>query len=189
MATSLLRAAMWGGRSGLNRVTALVSDDPSLQTTVLAGFARLVLVGRDGTQLHEEIIHAGGWLRGTGNNARFTRIDGVELLGGILDRALDSSRLRAASEPVQARLAAAWPHARSNLQAAMKGAAQRPGLPDPCAGTPPRGGDRPDHRQPRSVRRQPPRRHHRGRARPGSSSSRLPSWISSDATGPPGSGG
>ena len=120
MATSLLRAAMWGGRSGLNRVTALVSDDPSLETTVLAGFARLVLVGRDGTQLHEEIIHAGGWLRGTGNNARFTRIDGVELLGGILDRALDSSRLRAASEPVQARLAAAWPHARSNLQAAIE---------------------------------------------------------------------
>jgi superfamily II DNA or RNA helicase len=120
MATSLLRAAMWGGRSGLSRVTALVIDDPALESTVLAGFARLVLVGRDGTQLHEEIIHAGGWLRSTGSGARFTRIDGVELLGGILDRALDASRLRAASEPVQARLAAAWSHVRTNLQSAIE---------------------------------------------------------------------
>jgi hypothetical protein len=120
MATNLLRAAMWGGHSGLNRVTALVSDDPVVETTVLAAFARLVLVGQDGTQLHEEIIHAGGWLRDTGTTARFTRIDSVELLGGILDRALDAARLQAASGPVQARLAAAWPPAMASLQTAIE---------------------------------------------------------------------
>jgi superfamily II DNA or RNA helicase len=119
MATSLLRAAMWGGHSGLHRVTALVTDNPEAETTVLAAFARLVLVGQDGTQLHEEIIHAGGWLRESGTTARFTRIDSVELLGGILDRALDAARLQAASGPVQARLAAAWPAARTSLQAAI----------------------------------------------------------------------
>ena len=120
MATSLLRAAMWGGHSGLNRVAALVSDDSALETTVLAAFARLVLVGQDGTQLHEEIIHAGGWLRETWAAARFTRIGGVELLGGILSRALDASRLQAASGPVQARLAAAWPAAKTALRAAIE---------------------------------------------------------------------
>jgi hypothetical protein len=120
MATSLLRAAMWGGRSDLNRVTALVSDDPAVETTVLAAFARLVLIGHDGTQLHEEIIHAGGWLRETTTGARFTRIDSVELLARLLDQALDASRLRAASEPVQSRLAAAWPPARGGLQAAIE---------------------------------------------------------------------
>ncbi|HUZ52131.1 MAG TPA: DISARM system SNF2-like helicase DrmD [Streptosporangiaceae bacterium] len=120
MATTLLRAAMWGGRRDLNRVTALVSDDPTLEATVLAAFARLVLVGHDGTQLHEEIIHAGGWLRETGGAARFTRIEGVEMLGSILDTTLDASRLRGASEAVQARLAAAWPTARGGLQTAIE---------------------------------------------------------------------
>jgi hypothetical protein len=127
MATTLLRAAMWGGRRDLNRVTALVSDDPNLETTVLAAFARLVLVGHDGTQLHEEIIHAGGWLRetggaqrGTGAAVRFARIEGVEQLAGILGTALDASRLRGASEAVQTRLAAAWPGASSGLLAAVE---------------------------------------------------------------------
>jgi superfamily II DNA or RNA helicase len=120
MATSLLRAAMWGGHSGLARVTALVSDDPRVETTVLAAFARLVLVGQDGTQLHEEIIQAGGWLRNTGATGRFTRIEGVELLGSILGQALDAATLTATSGPVQARLAAAWEAAKPSLQAAIE---------------------------------------------------------------------
>ncbi len=124
MSVSLLRAAMWGGRSGLHRVTALVSDDPTLDSIVLAAYARLVIVGHDGAQLHEEIIHAGGWLRGSAASARFARVDGVELLGGILDRAFDAPRQRGASDAVQARLAASWPHARGGLQAAIEARAR-----------------------------------------------------------------
>ena len=123
MATNLLRAAMWGSRRDLHRVTALVSDDPRLEATVLAAFARLVLVGHDGTQLHEEVIHAGGWLRWPDDRAsaaRFARIEGVEQLAGILDQALDAASPRATSEVVQSRLAMAWPGTRAGLQAAIE---------------------------------------------------------------------
>lgn len=43
-----------------------------------ASYARFVVVGGDGVRLHEEVLHAGGWVRRDGRSARvesFARID------------------------------------------------------------------------------------------------------------------
>jgi superfamily II DNA or RNA helicase len=110
----LLRAAVWSGHTGLHRVTAVVSDDPSLEHTLVGAYSRFVLVGADGIRLHEEILYAGGWLPGTG---RFRRLENLTVLGGILDRALTKGA--PASPVIQDRLAAQWPRARDALVAAI----------------------------------------------------------------------
>ncbi|MFC0865681.1 DISARM system SNF2-like helicase DrmD [Sphaerimonospora cavernae] len=104
MSTRLLRAAVSNAEIGLRRVTAVVSDDPALETTLVGAFCRFVLVGGDGVRLHEEVLHAGGWVPETG---RFRRLENLTVLGGILDRALTGGT--PASVPVRHRLAEAWP--------------------------------------------------------------------------------
>ncbi|WP_405084891.1 DISARM system SNF2-like helicase DrmD [Microbispora sp. NBC_01389] len=104
MSTRLLRAAVSNAEIGLHRVTAVVSDDPALETVLAGAFSRFVLVGGDGVRLHEEVLHAGGWVPGTG---RFRRLENLTVLGGILGRALTQGT--PASPPVRARLAEAWP--------------------------------------------------------------------------------
>ncbi|MGW0981102.1 DISARM system SNF2-like helicase DrmD [Streptomyces xiamenensis] len=75
MSTGLLRAAVWNSDAvGLHRVAAVVSDDPRLETALVSAYARFVLVGSDGTRLHEEILHAGGWL---GENGWLRRWESV----------------------------------------------------------------------------------------------------------------
>ena len=69
MSARLLRAAVWSGHTGLHRVTAVVSDDPALEHTLVGAYSRFVLVGADGIRLHEEILYAGGWLRETARSA------------------------------------------------------------------------------------------------------------------------
>jgi superfamily II DNA or RNA helicase len=110
----LLRAAVWSGHTGLHRVTAVLSDDPSLETTLAGAYSRFVLVGADGIRLHEEILYAGGWLPETG---RFRRLENLTVLNGILDRALITGA--PASPVVQDRLAARWPRARDGLLASI----------------------------------------------------------------------
>jgi hypothetical protein len=100
-AARLLRAAVWSGHTGLHRVTAVVSDDPGLEHTLVGAYSRFVLVGADGIRLHEEILYAGGWLPDAG---RFRRLENLSVLGGILDRALTKGS--PASPVVQDRLAA-----------------------------------------------------------------------------------
>lgn len=104
MSTRLLRAAVSNPEIGLHRVTAVVSDDPVLETVLVGAFFRFVLVGGDGIRLHEEVLHAGGWVPETG---RFRRLENLGVLGGILDRALTHGR--PASAPVRHRLAGLWP--------------------------------------------------------------------------------
>ncbi|WP_433497307.1 DISARM system SNF2-like helicase DrmD [Sphaerimonospora sp. CA-214678] len=104
MSTRLLRAAVSNAEIGLYRVTAVVGDDPALETTLVGAFCRFVLVGGDGVRLHEEVLYAGGWVPETG---RFRRLENLTVLGGILDRALTQGK--PASEPVRHRLAEAWP--------------------------------------------------------------------------------
>ncbi|SFD72914.1 DISARM system SNF2-like helicase DrmD [Streptomyces aidingensis] len=105
MSTQLLRAAVWNADSvDLRRVTAVVSDDPALETTFVGAYARFVLVGTDGQRLHEEILHAGGWL---GENGWQRRLRGVEAVGSILDRAL--TRGRPAKDRMIHRLRQSWP--------------------------------------------------------------------------------
>ncbi|MEV4801410.1 DISARM system SNF2-like helicase DrmD [Nonomuraea sp. NPDC049421] len=104
MSTRLLRAAVSNSEIGLHRVTAVVSDDPALETTLAGAFSRFVLVGGDGVRLHEEVLYAGGWVP---ENGRFRRLENLTVLGGILDRALAQGT--PASAPVRHRLAEAWP--------------------------------------------------------------------------------
>ncbi|MFD5518157.1 DISARM system SNF2-like helicase DrmD [Streptomyces sp. NPDC127066] len=86
LSTRLLTAAVWNADSvGLNRVTAVVSDDPAVTTTLVSAYARYVLVGTDGTRLHEEVLYAGGWFGDTG---RFRRWESVGEQGRVLSRAL-----------------------------------------------------------------------------------------------------
>ena len=89
MSARLLRAAVWSGHTGLHRVTAVVSDDPALESTLAGAYSRFVLVGKDGIRLHEEILYAGGWLREDGT---FRRVESLSAVSGMLDRALTAAR-------------------------------------------------------------------------------------------------
>ena len=115
MSARLLRAAVWSGHTGLHRVTAVVSDDPALESTLVGAYSRFVLVGKDGIRLHEEILYACGWLREDGT---FRRVDSLSAVSGMLDRAL--TRGTAAAPAIQARLAAQWARARSGLITAIE---------------------------------------------------------------------
>jgi len=70
MSARLLRAAVWSGQTGLHRVTAVISDDPSVEHPLAGAYSRFVAVGADGIRLHEEVLYAGGWLRDDGTFRR-----------------------------------------------------------------------------------------------------------------------
>ena len=61
-AQRLLRRSLWSVDSPLNRVTAVVVDD--LAESFVAAVTRMVLVGRGGVRLHEEVFLAGVRLKG-----------------------------------------------------------------------------------------------------------------------------
>ncbi|MFC3994375.1 DISARM system SNF2-like helicase DrmD [Nocardiopsis sediminis] len=107
MSTRLLRAAVSNEKVGLARVTAVVSDDPALEEVLVGAYSRFVLVGADGLRLHEEVLHAGGWLPDSG---RFRRLENLTVLGGILDRALTEGR--PLPEAVWGRMRDRWERAR-----------------------------------------------------------------------------
>ncbi len=114
MSTRLLRAAVSHTEVGLHRVTAVLSDDPTLEDVLVGAFSRFVLVGADGVRLHEEVLHAGGWVPPTG---RFRRWENSGALGGVLSTALAAGR--AAPPHVQGRLAQRWPQVRDGLLGAV----------------------------------------------------------------------
>ncbi|MEU4791458.1 DISARM system SNF2-like helicase DrmD [Micromonospora tulbaghiae] len=114
MSTRLLRAAVSNPDIGLHRVTAVVSDDPSLEDVLVGAYSRFVLVGADGVRLHEEVLYAGGWAPEQG---RFRRLENLTTLGGILDRALTAGT--PASRVVAGRVAERWPRIKDGLLAAI----------------------------------------------------------------------
>ncbi|WP_405683940.1 DISARM system SNF2-like helicase DrmD [Streptomyces sp. NBC_00057] len=121
MSTRLLRAAVWNkNRTRLARVSAVISDHPELETTLVGAFARFVLVGADGVRLHEEILQAGGWLREpeAGRPARFSRLEKLTTVGEILDDAF--TRATPASPLLQTRLSESWPHVGEGLVSALE---------------------------------------------------------------------
>jgi len=111
MSTALLRAAVSNSEIGLNRVTAVISDHPSVETTFVGAYSRFVLAGGDGTLLHEEVLYAGGWIRD--RHPGFARVSTLGTLREILDHALTEGL--PAPPHLQARLAEAWPRARKGL--------------------------------------------------------------------------
>ncbi|MFF3497305.1 DISARM system SNF2-like helicase DrmD [Streptomyces sp. NPDC002795] len=105
LSTRLLTAAVWNADTvGLRRVTAVVSDDERLETTLVSAYARYVLVASDGTRLHEEILYAGGWFGDTG---RFRRWNSVNEQRDVLSHALTSGTEAAPS--LRQELTDAWP--------------------------------------------------------------------------------
>ncbi|MDR3084344.1 MAG: DISARM system SNF2-like helicase DrmD [Streptomyces sp.] len=115
LSTRLLTAAVWNADSvGLNRVTAVVSDDPAITTTLVSAYARYVLVGTDGTRLHEEVLYAGGWFGDTG---RFRRWNSVNDQGRVLGQALTGGT--EAAPHLRKELAQAWPTLRDPLRRSL----------------------------------------------------------------------
>ncbi len=98
-ATRLLRSALWGGDTDLNRVSAVVV--PGLEESFAAAVARLVLVGRGGVRLHEEVFLAGTRL------ARKQQV-GAEKAEQLLERALDGGQLLPVPDKIMRQLTQAW---------------------------------------------------------------------------------
>ncbi|MFF4232870.1 DISARM system SNF2-like helicase DrmD [Streptomyces sp. NPDC001820] len=116
LSTRLLTAAVWNADLvGLSRVTAVVSDDPAVTTTLVSAYARYVLVGTDGTRLHEEVLYAGGWFGDTG---RFRRWESVGEQGRVLSRALTEGT--EAAPHLRQELTEAWPKLRDPLYRSLE---------------------------------------------------------------------
>lgn len=98
-ATRRLRSALWGGDRALERVTATVV--PGLEESYAVAVTRLVLVGRAGLRLHEEVFLAGTRL------ARRQAV-GEQRAEALLESALDRTDLTAVPAHIADQLAAAW---------------------------------------------------------------------------------
>lgn len=119
-AQRLLRRSLWSVDSTLRRVTAVVVDD--LEESFVAAVTRMVLVGRGGVRLHEEVFLAGVRLHGR-------RAMAEERAESALDTALDEGNLNLADARVRAQLCDLWniPDAplRLGLERAMSERAER----------------------------------------------------------------
>ena len=107
----LLRTELLRPDSRLHGWTAVVV--PGLEHSCVASVSRLVLVGRGGLRLHEEVFVTG---------VRFTgQAVAEDAVLTLLDRALDSARLTAAEGGVRTHVATRWnesdSHLRTRLQA------------------------------------------------------------------------
>ncbi|MBY6676548.1 DEAD/DEAH box helicase [Rhodococcus sp. BP-332] len=119
-AQRLLRRSLWSVDSPLNRVTAVVVDN--LEESFVAAVTRMVLVGRGGIRLHEEVFLAGVRIRGR-------RAMAEEKAEAALDRALDREELALAQHQVRDQLCDLWniPNAplRLRLEESMRARADR----------------------------------------------------------------
>jgi superfamily II DNA or RNA helicase len=93
-----LRSALFSVDSPVNRVTAVVVD--GLPQSCVAAVSRLVLVGRGGLRLHEEVFLTGIRIRGQALSE--------EKAEEVLDQALDARNLTLADERLRRVLADLW---------------------------------------------------------------------------------
>lgn len=118
-AQRLLRSALWSSSSSLQRVTAVVVG--GLEESFVAAVTRMVLVGRGGTRLHEDVFLAGVRLQGR-------RAMAEERAEAALEVALDGD-LVLADQAVRNRLAEMWNvkdgPLRARLEESMKSRADR----------------------------------------------------------------
>lgn len=119
-AQRLLRRSLWSVDSPLSRVTAVVVDD--LDESFVAAVTRMVLVGRGGVRLHEDVFLAGVRLKGR-------RAMAEEKAEAALDTALDGENLTIADPRVRDQLCDLWnsPDAplRIRLEDSMRARASR----------------------------------------------------------------
>lgn len=117
-ATRTLRANLFSPQSQVSRVTAVML--PGLEHSCAASLSRLVLVGRGGLRLHEEVFVTGVRLRGH-------RV-AEETLARVLDRALDPNGYQLAEPAVRRHLTGLWNddgHLRTRLVEETERRAQR----------------------------------------------------------------
>lgn len=110
-AQRLLRSALWSSSSSLNRVAAVVVDD--LAESFVAAVTRMVLVGRGGVRLHEEVFLAGVRLHGR-------RAMAEEKAEAALDQALDGEHLELADYVVRGQLCELWNERDAPLRARLE---------------------------------------------------------------------
>lgn len=111
----LLRSALFGVDSPVHRVTAVVVED--LPQSCVAAVSRLVLVGRGGLRLHEEVFLTGLRLRG--------QAMAEAKVEEVLDQALDAEHLDLADDSVRAALAHLWNAEDSRLRTRLLNAVAR----------------------------------------------------------------
>jgi len=111
----LLRAELWAGATGrrakLSRVTARVVPGDVLREPAVVAHGRVVITGREGTRLHEEIIVAGGQIEG----GAFVRAREEQV-----EEWLAAASEEPVPEPVRERLAALWDGLADPLGRALK---------------------------------------------------------------------
>lgn len=111
----ILRGSLWGSDSQVHRVTTVVV--PELADSCVAAVARLVLVGRGGLRLHEEVFITG---------VRFKGHDLAEAKAhAILDHALDSPDLKLAPEAIRSHVRREWEANDSRLRGRLQAAVER----------------------------------------------------------------
>lgn len=106
----LLRSGLFGASSQMHRATAVVDD--AIPESCVAAVSRLVLVGRGGLRLHEEVFVTGIRLHG---NAM-----AEDKVNDLLEEVLDRRDMTLAGEAVRARLADAWNAADSRMRTRLE---------------------------------------------------------------------
>jgi flagellar motility protein MotE (MotC chaperone) len=102
----ILRSSLFSSDSDMNRVTAVVVDD--LEQSCVAAVSRLVLVGRGGLRLHEEVFLTG--IRIRGQQLAEVKVE------SLLESALDRDDLELAGGDLRSQLAQRWNSGRSALR-------------------------------------------------------------------------
>ena len=110
-----LRSALFGSSSRVHRVTAVVV--PDIPVSCAAAVSRVVLVGRGGLRLHEEVFVTGIRFKG--------QALAEEKVNTLLDRVLDRERLQLANDSVRTHLSDEWNAADSRLRARLETAMRR----------------------------------------------------------------
>jgi len=117
MCLRLLRAEVWAPDDSPRKITrcaARVVPTQALDHTVLLAHARLVVLARDGSVLHEELIIAGGKIR-EGRFSRFTTLRDLEHAQTLAETHHDELPI-----PLQKQLADLWPRHRDGLLGALE---------------------------------------------------------------------
>ncbi|WP_328865170.1 DISARM system SNF2-like helicase DrmD [Streptomyces sp. NBC_00304] len=108
----LLRSAVWGGRTSLNRVAAVRATLPAeagIDGQLVAVFSRLVVVGKDGTRLHEEVVLTGREIPAAGRSRRLElEQPRYASLRDAVERGLEPDACREAPEEARLALAEQW---------------------------------------------------------------------------------
>jgi hypothetical protein len=131
-AQRLLRSAVWGEQTAMARVSgvsAALPDDLRPDELLITVLSRFVLIGADGTRLHEEVLLAARAVPPTGRSRRLEVEERrFEELRQAVETALDPDTCRPADPIASRRLTEIWPElqgllggdvqARANLRGA-----------------------------------------------------------------------